>query len=122
MGRDSNSRRFPGFDVVKQSDHWDARTRDVVLQRFRLKPGRSFFSVDEEAVCRALLAALLAIGPNDSEIRVFEMVDGRLAAGVTDGWRYEDMPPDTEAWRLSLAELGSTTFLGLGLDGRLQVL
>ena len=33
------------------------------------------------------------------------MVDARLAAGQTDGWRYADMPEDGQAWRDTLAYL-----------------
>ncbi len=36
---------------------------------------------------------------------VLELVDARLAAGETDGWRYEDMPSDAQAWRDTLAYL-----------------
>jgi hypothetical protein len=33
------------------------------------------------------------------------MVDSRLAAGETDGWRYDDMPEDGQAWRNTLVLL-----------------
>jgi hypothetical protein len=33
------------------------------------------------------------------------MVEARLAAGETDGWRYEDLPEDGQAWRDTLASL-----------------
>ena len=33
------------------------------------------------------------------------MIDARLAAGETDGWRYADMPEDGQAWRDTLAYL-----------------
>jgi hypothetical protein len=33
------------------------------------------------------------------------MIDARLAAGETDGWHYDDLPEDGEAWRRSLAAL-----------------
>ena len=36
---------------------------------------------------------------------VLEMIDARLAAGETDGWRYADMPEDGQAWRDTLAYL-----------------
>ncbi len=36
-----------------------------------------------------------------------EMVDARLAGGQSDGWRYEDMPEDGQAWRDTLAHLDS---------------
>jgi hypothetical protein len=34
-----------------------------------------------------------------------ELIDQRLLAGLTDGWHYEDMPEDGEAWHQSLAAL-----------------
>jgi hypothetical protein len=34
-----------------------------------------------------------------------EMVDARLAAGETDGWRYADLPEDGQAWRDTLGYL-----------------
>jgi hypothetical protein len=33
------------------------------------------------------------------------MIDARLAAGETDGWHYDDLPEDGEAWRRTLAAL-----------------
>lgn len=95
--------RFPGYDVLDQKDHWDAQTQRVVEERLAPARGLRFFKAQEEPACRALLSAL--VGGHDSGIPIFEMVDGRLAGGATDGWRYDDMPPDAEAWRRSLSEL-----------------
>ncbi|HLI56801.1 MAG TPA: gluconate 2-dehydrogenase subunit 3 family protein [Actinomycetota bacterium] len=97
--------RFPGYDVLDQQSHWDARTRQVVLARLAPSRTASFFSPGEEPVCRALLDRLLANDDPETKVPVFELVDQRLAEGSTDGWRYDDMPPDAEAWRRSLAEL-----------------
>ncbi len=36
---------------------------------------------------------------------VLEMIDARLAEQSTDGWRYEDLPEDGQAWRVTLAAL-----------------
>ena len=36
---------------------------------------------------------------------VLQMIDARLAAGETDGWRYDDMPEDGQAWRDTLSYL-----------------
>jgi hypothetical protein len=30
------------------------------------------------------------------------LIDSRLALGETDGWHYDDMPEDSEAWRTTL--------------------
>lgn len=107
--RRDHSPRFPGFDVVSQRGHWDSRTRDVVLRRRGPFPPPRFFSGEEEPTCRALFALLLALDNDD--VPVFELIDGRLADRVTDGWRYDDMPPDEEAWRRSIAELRRRSFV-----------
>ncbi|HKC18911.1 MAG TPA: gluconate 2-dehydrogenase subunit 3 family protein [Candidatus Dormibacteraeota bacterium] len=99
----SRNRRFPGFDVLEQRRHWDGRTREVVMKRLGPHGQARFFTPDEEPVCRALLESLLALEPDG--VPVFELVDARLADGITDGWRYGDMPPDGETWRRSIAEL-----------------
>ena len=33
------------------------------------------------------------------------LIDRRLAIGETDGWHYDDMPEDGQAWRDTLALL-----------------
>jgi hypothetical protein len=38
-------------------------------------------------------------------VPVLEFIDARLAKDETDGWRYETMPKDPDAWRRSLAAL-----------------
>ena len=96
--------RFPGYNVLDQRDSWDPVTRAVVDARLRPREGQAFFTEDEEPTCRALLNRLLA-NDTDPELPVFEQLDRRLALGTTDGFRYEDMPRDEDAWRISLHEL-----------------
>jgi hypothetical protein len=93
--------RFPGFDVVAQSDTWDDITRAVVLDRVHRPPVVTFFTPDEEVIARALLNRLLA-QDQDPCVPVVELIDARLAAGEGDGYRYADMPEDADAWRRSL--------------------
>ncbi|MCA1682996.1 MAG: gluconate 2-dehydrogenase subunit 3 family protein [Actinobacteria bacterium] len=97
--------RFPGYDVVAQARAWDPVTAGVVLARLAPRAPLRFFDVAEEAVCRPLLDRLLA-QDGEPRVPVFEAIDARLAEDETDGWRYDDMPPDGDAWRASLAALG----------------
>jgi hypothetical protein len=98
--------RFPGFEVLSQAGHWDEVTADVVMSRVDHPPVPKFFSGPEEACARALLNVLTGQnGQDEVVVAVFEMVDTRLAAGETDGWRYDDMPEDGRAWRDTLAYL-----------------
>jgi hypothetical protein len=98
--------RFPGADVLAQAGHWDQVTADAIAARVVPPPVPKFFSGPEEACARVLLN-LLTGQDDDGEpaVPVFEMVDARLSAGETDGWRYDDMPEDGQAWRDALAHL-----------------
>jgi Gluconate 2-dehydrogenase subunit 3 len=93
--------RFPGFDVLAQTAHWDEVTSGVVLSRLGPQPPLRFFTPGQEAVARALLDVILD-QHTEPRVPVFEMIDQRLAELSTDGWRYEDLPPDPQAWSRSL--------------------
>jgi hypothetical protein len=96
--------RFTGYDVLSEVRRWDEVTAGVVLARLAPVTELSFFTVDEVAVARPLLDLLLA---QDAEPRipVLALIDSRLAAGETDGWHYDDLPEDAQAWRRTLAQL-----------------
>jgi hypothetical protein len=105
--------RFPGFDVLGQDRHWDQVTADVVRARTGPFPALTFFTGPSASCARALLDLLT--GQGDSPVvPVLEMVDSRLAAGETDGWRYADMPEDGQAWRDTLSYLDSDAGLRCG--------
>lgn len=99
--------RFPGFEVLSQAAHWDQVTADAVMARVGPLPAVKFFSGPQEACARALLNLLTGQDEQDDQraVPVLEMVDTRLAAGETDGWRYADMPEDGQAWRDTLSYL-----------------
>jgi hypothetical protein len=123
-----NHERFPDYDVLAQQDSWDSVTTGVVLRRLGPPPKLRFFTVGEEPVARALFDRLLA-QDDEPRVPVLELIDSRLAEAETDGWRYEDMPEDGDAWRQSLrcldddatASRGSH-FWALSLEDQRQVL
>ncbi|OFE15150.1 hypothetical protein BA895_07970 [Humibacillus sp. DSM 29435] len=102
------SGRFPGFDVLNQSSHWDPVTTGVVLDRIGMAPDIRFFSPQEQAVATVLCDHLLdqhdELTPG-AKIPIVNLIDSRLAEQQTDGWRYHDMPADGQAWRDTLAGL-----------------
>jgi Gluconate 2-dehydrogenase subunit 3 len=94
------TRRFPGFEVLDQAPHWDQVTKDLIEARVRTSPQAvTFFTANERACAHALLNDLTGQDRDDALVPVTRMVEARLAAGQTDGWRYEDMPEDGQAWR-----------------------
>jgi Gluconate 2-dehydrogenase subunit 3 len=108
--------RFPGFDVLSQVRHWDQVTADAVLARTAPPAAVKFFTEAEESCAAALLNLLTGQDEADDElaIPVLQMVDSRLAAGETDGWRYADMPEDGQAWRHTLACLDGDAYQRCG--------
>ena len=99
-----NSARFPGFDVIARSQSWDDVTTGLVLSRIGPRPPLRFFTPTEEAAARALVDRLLA-QDEEPRVPVLELIDARLAEGEIDGWRYEVMPEDGDAWKQTLRAL-----------------
>ena len=119
--------RFPGYDVLGQVDTWDEVTAGVVLARLGPPPPIRFFTPAEQAVGAALFDQLLDQrgGP---KVPVLELVDARLAEQITDGWRYEDMPEDGPAFRMTFnfldedaQRLAGARFSELGWDTQADV-
>jgi hypothetical protein len=96
--------RFPGYDVLEEAYRWDDVTAGVVLARLAPITDLSFFTMQENAVATALCDLLLA-QDSDPRIPVVALIDNRLAVGETDGWHYDDLPEDGQAWRDTLRYL-----------------
>jgi hypothetical protein len=96
--------RFPGFDVFAQVRHWDPATAGVVLERLSPTTQLAFFSSFEVSVARPLLNLLMG-QDGEPQVPVLELIDTRLARKETDGWHYDDLPEDADAWRQTLAWL-----------------
>jgi hypothetical protein len=96
--------RFPGFDVLDQVPNWDDVTAGVVLARLALPNMLSFFTPYEVGIAQPVLDLLL--GQDDEPwVPVLPLIDTRLSIGETDGWHYDDLPEDGQAWRNTLAYL-----------------
>ncbi len=91
--------RYPDYDILEQADHWDPVTRELVLDRVDNVPEIRFFEAREAATLSALCDVLTA---QDSEPRipVMNFVDEKYFKGELDGYQYDDMPDDRQAWRL----------------------
>jgi hypothetical protein len=119
--------RYPDYDVMAQSGHWDEATRRVVVDRVANPPPIRFFTAAESATLEALCDAVTA---QDAEPRipVLRYVDERFHERKFLGFRYADMPPDDEAWRLvaqgldeAAATLGHESFADVAEADRLEI-
>jgi gluconate 2-dehydrogenase subunit 3-like protein len=120
--------RYPDYDILEQAGHWDAVTREMVLGRVHNVPPIRFFTTAEAAAVGALCDVLTA---QDSEPRipVVNYIDEKYAKGDLDGFQFEDMPDDRDAWRLVARGLdeqaaeraGAASFATAGADVQLAI-
>lgn len=94
---------YPGWDVMRERRYWDAATRDIVEQRLESPPPLRFFTEAEAATLTAVFDRLM---PQDdrlppARIPLLPTLDKRLHENRIEGFRYEDMPPDQDAYRLA---------------------
>lgn len=95
---------YPGFDTLDQQKFWDAHTREVILDRVHNVPPIRFFTPEEARLMEAICDHLLPQDDREEHRRIpiVPRIDQRLFEGKHDGYRYEHMPPDPEAYRLAL--------------------
>ena len=95
---------YPGFSTLAQQKFWDAKTRETVLNRVSKIPPIRFFSPAEAALMEIVCAHIIPQDDRDDahRIPIVPWIDQRLYEGRHDGYRFADMPPDSEAFRLGL--------------------
>lgn len=94
---------YPGFHTLDQQKYWDDTTRRLVLDRVnRLIPIR-FFTAAEVATFEAVIDRIIPQEDRIPERRIpiLPAIDERLYLNRLEGYRYRDMPPDQEAYRLA---------------------
>lgn len=106
---------YPGFSTLGQQKAWDPATRTVVLDRVRRQPDIRFFQPDQAALLAAIIARVMPQDDRSPErtIPILPAIDHRLYTNTLNGFRYEDMPPDREAYQLGLkaiAEMAQQRF------------
>ncbi len=61
-----------------------------------------FFDADTYLLLQAVAARIFPQPDRATPIALAPVIDQRLLVGTADGWRYDAMPPDREAYRLGL--------------------
>jgi hypothetical protein len=125
--------RFPGYDVLSKRDgpSWNEQTRKVVDDRLAIEPAEHRFFTDDEFRTLQAVCDRIVPQPADRErpVPIAALVDRKMAANRTDGFRQAILPPMGEAWRRGLAALdaearaqGAEDFAGLPIDGQITLL
>lgn len=108
---------YPGYSALSQQNDWDEVTRRAVVGRVIETEPIRFFSSDEVNILRAVIDRLL---PQDDRIRdrripILPAIDARLYRNKLNGYRYEDMPPDQDAYRMALKAIDEMARQSFGL-------
>ncbi len=95
---------YPGYNVLSQQEFWDEATRTEVLDRVNHVPPIRFFTPEEAALMQAVIDRVLPQDDRDDahKIPILPYLDERLYTKRIDGYRYENMPPEDEVFRLGL--------------------
>jgi hypothetical protein len=106
------------YDVLAKWDtpSWDDQTREVVRKRLTEIPQRRFFSETEWQTLEAICARLLPQPDRTNPIPIVPWIDEKLHHNRRDGFRYDDMPPVREAWRLGLDAIDHESRRRFGAD------
>ncbi|MDC8450447.1 MAG: gluconate 2-dehydrogenase subunit 3 family protein [Nitrospira sp.] len=111
---------YPHYNVLDKwlSPDWDDQTRTVVRNRLEKVPPIRFFS-ETEAQTLAAVAERIVPQPDRTEsgkIPIVPWIDEKLYEDKRDGYRYEKLPPQRQAWQRGLAGINETA--GMLFKGR----
>jgi hypothetical protein len=98
---------YTGYSTMAQKKNWEQATRKAVTERVEKTPAIRFFSQAEAALLAAVIDRVL---PQDDRVEertipILPVLDERLYKNSLNGFRYEDMPPDQEAYRLAIGAM-----------------
>jgi hypothetical protein len=108
------------YDVLAKWDtpSWDEQTREVIRKRLAEVPERRFFTEAEWQTLESVCARLVPQPERSNPIPVVPWIDDKLHHDRRDGFRYDDMPPLPEAWRLGLQGIDEESRRQFGMDFR----
>ena len=111
---------YGDYDVLAKWDtpSWDEQTREVIRKRLTQLPPRRFFSEAETQTLAAVCDRLIPQPDRSEPIAIVPWIDEKLHHNWRDGFRYHDMPPLREAWRLGLDGINQESRRRFGVDFR----
>lgn len=101
-------------DLLKTDQVTDA-TRQVLTERLDAPVHRPTFFTAQE--CDLLQAVCMRLVPQDDHPELIDIagnIDKRLSQQKSDGWRYDTMPTDGDAYKLGLKAIDESSLLRFG--------
>ncbi len=87
-------------------------TRQALTERLNDPPRQpTFFSASEFALLQAVCNRLVPQDEHDKRIDIAGSIDKRLSQNKSDGWRYDVMPADGDAYKLGLVGIDESALL-----------
>jgi hypothetical protein len=95
---------YPGYSTLSQQKAWDEATRSTVTTRVAVTQPLRFFAPDQAKLLQAVIDRVMPQDDRTPERRIpiLSVLDERLHKNSLSGFRYEDMPPDRDAYCLGL--------------------
>lgn len=95
--------------TLLSTDHVTEATRRALTERLNAPAYQpAFFSTEAFALLTAVCDRLIPQEDRPARVDIAAGIDQRLAAAKSDGWRYDEMPADGEAYRLGLDGVNET--------------
>ena len=98
--------KYPGYNVLDKwsSPDWDEQTRAACAVVSKKSPPVRFFNDEEARTLSAIVERIIPQPDRDDaeKISIVPWIDEKLYEDKRDGYRYEALPPQREAWRLGL--------------------
>ena len=81
---------YPDFSTLAQQKFWDAKTREVILERVHNVPPLRFFTSDEAHLIEVICDHIIPQNDRDAahKIPIVPWIDKRLYENRHDGYRF----------------------------------
>jgi hypothetical protein len=99
--------RYPGYDVLakRNTPSWNEVTRRVIDRRLSLHPGPRFFDAAQWQTLVAVCDRIIPQPKDRAPVPLPAFVDAKMFKDEGDGYRFEGVLPQREAWQVGLAAL-----------------
>lgn len=101
-----NRTRYPGYDVLKEKDHWDDHTREIVLKRLGPFPGHKFLKDHEAEMVFAIARHIVYDDRKEILDYVVHHLDSMLTSPTGEDQRKVGTPEQKTLVRRGLMAIG----------------